>query len=230
MTWLAALRDQLAGLWVQGAQESWLGAAAAALLVALLLWLLLRRLALRRTREILAAFNDSTRSALVPSERPRATRVRAAILPAPEPFTHLGMEFSLGGGGPLGVLSGMLLRRQRLVLHGALPGRPPAEIVWTAGRTPDRAVGRGPATRLWVAHQLPYGGGTYAVRGINTAHLEHAFTDLQTRFGELMRSSTIQVDAMPQMRVELAAGRLNREDVPALVATVRALGRAAMQA
>ena len=195
----------------------------------LLIWLLVlaQWLAGRRTREIANALDDSVRGHLAETAPQRATHLAVAFDSPPDPFAALAVEFTMGGGAPLAALVALLTRRQLLCLHATLPSAPASQLVWDAVLPTDRATGRGPETKLWVTHRLVYGPGEYAVRGDNTASLEHAFGELQARFGPFLRAVMVQATAEPHITVQMHVARLNREDIPALISALRALGRAA---
>ncbi len=217
--WFETLQNRWAAL---AADELAMGLAVLALLFLLLLTL--RTLAQRRLRDVAQALADSTRGAYRPTQR-RAHLVRGDITPAPDPFAAFSAELVVRR--PLGAVP--MMGSQRLLLTGQLARRPAVELVWQRGQTPDRAIGRGPDTRLWVARRLDFVPGEYTVRGANPAPIEHQFVDLQTRFGAFTRRVRILAEAQPQLEVELEANRLNRDDIPALVTTVRALARAALR-
>lgn len=184
----------------------------------------------RRRREIMQALRDSTRSELHSERRTGRHSDRVSFLPPPDPFAQLSVEFSMAPvdarlGGLLGLLG---LRRQQLALHGSLRSRLGAEVTWERGRAPDRALGRSPSTHLWTSRRLDFVDGAYAVHGTNTASLEHAFVDLQTRFGAYTQRVLLQANAKPQVVILLRVGGFNREDMPALVATVLALARSSL--
>ena len=67
------------------------------------------------------------------------------------------------------------------------------------------------------------------VRGSNTAAVEHVFLDLQTRFGQALRLVRIYGDEEPDFEVVFRSGRLDGREMPALVTTLRALGRGALR-
>lgn len=218
---LDALQSQWAAL---AAQERGLSLLALLLILLLLLLPVLRALSRRRLRDVAQALNDSTRGAWKPTQR-RANLVRGDVVPAPDPFVAFSVE--LGVRGLLGAVP--LMGSQQLLLTAQLAKRPAVELVWRRGHTPDRALGRGPETRLWVSRRLDFVPGEYAIRGSNPAPLEHQFVDLQTRFGAFTRSVRILAEAQPQLEIEMEANRLNSDDIPALVTTVRALARAALR-
>jgi hypothetical protein len=184
-------------------------------------WLAARR----RTRDVAEAIGDSTRGTLRLTRR-TATLVRGDLVPAPDPFQAFSGELRLRT--PFAVLPPPA--GQTLLFTGQLGVRPSAEIVWHRGRVPERALGRGPDTALWVARKLDFVAGDFALRGANTSALEHAFFDLQARFGDSLRRVTLLADAQPQLEVELSAAALAPSELPALVTTLRGLARAALRA
>jgi hypothetical protein len=82
---------------------------------------------------------------------------------------------------------------------------------------------------MWVQRRLDYLNVDYAVRGSNTAAVEHVFLDLQTRFGQALRLVRIYGDEEPDFEVVIRSGRLDGREMPALVTTLRALGRGALR-
>jgi hypothetical protein len=214
--------------WLDGAGiEPWMVATATLLVVAAALLLLAHLLASRRTRMITIALDESVRGKLAFTDAPRAGRLRVEYAPPPDPCVQLSVDFSMGDGGLFGPLQALFTRRQRLALHASLPAMPQSELVWHAAHEPDQALGRSAATELWVNHRLVYGPGEYAVRGANAAALQHTFVEMQTRFGPFLRAVIVQA-AVPHIRVRLEAGRLNREEIPALITAIRTLARAAL--
>lgn len=208
----------------------WLISLVTVLLLFLIVDLLAWSAARRRTRDVVAAARDSTRGDLRPSARMRTGRVRAAIAPPPDPFRFLKFEFSMEFGGPLrAFLWPVALRRQRLVLSGDLMRQPQAELVWEKGQPPSRALGRGPATLLWVARRLDFLGEEYAVHGANTAPIEHAFADMQRRYGPCTRRIALVREGPAQMVIALSTNRLNAEEISALVTSTCVLARAALR-
>jgi hypothetical protein len=69
----------------------------------------------------------------------------------------------------------------------------------------------------------------FVVRGADTGAVERVFLDLQARFGTHLRQVAVRADEPINVEVTLRTARFPAEDVPALVATVRALGRAALR-
>jgi hypothetical protein len=220
--------------WLQEAEallETLAGAQNRPAQVALLILLLLGGLAAaslvvanRRLADVARAVGDSTRGRFRPTQR-RVGLLRGDILPAPDPFSAFSIELMVRG--PTGALP--VLGSQRFLLTGQLARRPTAELVWQRGRTPERALGRGPETRLWVLRRLEVAPGEFAVHGGNPAALEHAFFDLQARFGAFTRRVSILAEAQPHFEMVLEANGLTVEEIPALITTVRMLARAAQR-
>lgn len=224
----AAHAVQKALVW--SADHRWIAAAIAVTAVFGMIAVVAEVVAWLRRNELLRALDDSTRGRLIVEHRRGWYGARARINPVPEPFASLTIECDTSGpGGRQGLLRGLLgIRRQRLALYGSLARRPAAELIWERGRTPDRALGTNPESGLWMAHRLEYLSGAYAVHGTNTAALEHAFVDLQARFGPYLQRAVLQANTSPQFVIVLVVNGMNREDVPALISTVRSLTRAAL--
>lgn len=205
---------------------------AGALLAALLigLWVTGRLRKRRRTRVMLAALQGSTRGRVVPFRGPSAWGFTTTVTPAPEPFREFSVSYR-----PLSIFDPIDLA-QRLggrtpgLLHvwALLPESPSAEIVWIRGQAPGRAVGREPGRGLWIHHRLDIRATEYATRGPNTAALCHVFLDMQARFGPLLQRVIIQREGAPQVEVVLTTTGLDTRDIPALLTTLRAAGRAAL--
>lgn len=218
MTWLA---DYL-----------WLTAALGLLLLMLALWLLDRWLVQRRHQRIIAAVNDSTRARLVLEQRPTRAGFCGHLQPVPEPFTQLTISHQAGAswawlGAPLALRSH---RGGRLVLQGRLLARPQAELLWTRGKIPGRALSKLPDDlALWRAHRLDFINSEYVTRGANPNGVIHAFVELQTRWEPLLLQVKVARDETPSLTLVLRSARLEPAEIPALLAATRALGRAALQ-
>lgn len=182
----------------------------------------------RRCAEIAAALSDSTRGRLRPTSASTARHLEARIEPAPDPFREFTVSFAaVTTFSPLDLALRLFFgRKQRLLIRGELLKRPEEEIVWLRGHAPARSLGRSAATALWVQRRLDIVNGEYAVHGVNPAAIEHAFWDLQTRFGAVLEKISVQADATPGVEIIVRADNLNAEDLPALVTTIRSLGRA----
>ncbi len=202
----------------------WFALAAAIALVVGAIGLGANLRARRRMRQLTAALATAARGRLAPISPPLGTRGRLQYVPAPEPFAALTVELATGSGLWMGLRSA---RKQSITFRGLLPSKPRAELVWHTRQPPDRALGSAAEPQLWGSRLLIDGRSEFAVRGENPAALEHAFLELQRRFNPRMRHVTVLADAQPQVVVELAADGLNSEDIPTLVAAVRALGRTA---
>ncbi|MFZ1767815.1 MAG: hypothetical protein WAU00_01385, partial [Caldilinea sp.] len=115
-----------------------------------------------------------------------------------------------------------------LIIRGRLPDRPAAELLWARGRIPARALARRERVSLWVQRRSDLIDSEYAVRGADTAALEHVFIDLQARFGPLLHSVNVVADR-EDVHIELImrGAALRASEAPGLVATIRSLGRAA---
>lgn len=214
---------------ISGVHQGWLAVGVVTALY-LLLDIVAWGAARRRTRDVYRALADSTRSLLEPADKVRTGWLAASIAPAPDPFRALSCEFTIRRGGMSAFLTWPFkYRKQSLVFHGALLRPPRAEIVWEKSQPPDRALGRGPASSLWTARQVDFLREEYAVRGANTAALEHAFGDLQGRFGAFTLHVQITAGAQNHMTVALACWGLNSEELPALVGAVSGLARASQR-
>ena len=67
------------------------------------------------------------------------------------------------------------------------------------------------------------------MRGANTGAIEHVFLDLQTRFRPFLFKISVQADTDPECTVILRLARFNLQELPALVTSLRGLGRAALR-
>src|SRR6185295_15573622 len=104
-----------------------------------------------------------------------------------------------------------------------------AELIWMRGRIPSRALGNDRGATLWVQRRLDFVNSEYATRGVNPGALVHVFTDLQTRFGPWLYKVSIQAEDIPELEIVLTTTALNAEEMSAVVTTLRAAGRAALQ-
>ncbi len=198
----------------------------------------------RRRRALLRSLGDAARSAPVvqvnSSTLTKWTHVGSFVAdlhPAPDPFTTLTLAYRAPATlNPLGLLAARWLLRRGGTLHATarLPRPPSAELVWARGRTAGVALGRDEAASLWVQRRLDTTGSEYATRGPNPQAVVRAFQDLHTRFGPLLDRVLVQGRRKPSgdvvdIEVTLRTGSLNAGELPALVATLRALGRAALR-
>lgn len=187
------------------------------------------RAAMRRTRDVRRALADSTRSVLQTTGRAWTGRLMAQFIPAPDPFRTLSCEFTIGTTSPARFLVWpLLLRRQRLAFYGTLAMQPRAEVVWVKSQPPDRALGRTPGSALWHVRRLDYLHEEYAVCGANTGAIEHAIDNLQRRLGAFSRQVQVTRGAQRHFTLRLDAAGLNSEELPALVAEMCLLARAAL--
>ncbi|GIV69469.1 hypothetical protein [Caldilinea sp.] len=193
-------------------------------------WLATNLQGRKRNRALASGFEESTRSRLVYARGVSMRGFAARFEPAPEPFIHLEVAYRSGATpDPLGFLIGALTRQNdELTLRALLPDRPVAELIWERGRIPALARARRARASLWVHRRSELIGGEYAVRGPDAAALEYVFVDLQARFGHALRRVHVAADREDaHVEVTLQGSSLRRSDAPALVATVRSLGRAA---
>ncbi|HAJ37589.1 MAG TPA: hypothetical protein DCL15_18125 [Chloroflexi bacterium] len=202
-------------------------AAAALLLIA---WMAARLQTGRRNQGLAQAFADSTRSRLVFVRPPAAGGFDARFEPAPEPFEHLSLVYRGGTTvDPIGLLLRALRGNDVLIVRGLLHTRPAAELIWARGRIPDRALARRARVSLWVQRRSDLIASEYAVRGADTTALEHVFVDLQARFGALLQRVSVIADREDvHVEIVLHGAGLRATEAAALIATVRAVGRAAL--
>jgi hypothetical protein len=217
--------------WVTWVSQLTLPAAslvALALLTAL--WALGVTRKMQSSRAVLAAIEAGVRGRTVPVRGPGSRGFLATVSPAPEPFREFSVRYrTLSILDPVDWIRRMGgARTAELHFWALLPNTPSSEIVWARGRVPDRALGHVPGRDLWIPHRLPLGGTEYIVRGGNTRALEHAFSDLHLRFGLVLRGVIVQREGAPQVELAVSGRRLDRREIPALIAGLRAIGRAAL--
>jgi hypothetical protein len=205
---------------------------AVALALLLLLAVLAARVqARRRGDKILAALNESARGRITPLRGPDAGGFVGSFQPPPEPFVQFVADYRAAGSFDL---PGQLLNpfthsAERLTFVAKLPARPAAEIIWQEGLPPGRALAQRDRSHLWVLRHLDVVKAEYAVRGPNTGAIEHVFLDLQTRFRPFLVRISVQADADPECTIVLRLTRYDLRELPALVTSLRGLGRAALR-
>ena len=182
----------------------------------------------RRGYTIAGRLNDSARGAVVFGRTPGPRGFFAQLEPAPEPYWRFSVAYHTTPNPIEWLLRRVAQRQARLVIQGQLRERPQAELLWVRGRVPARALSRSRNPALWVQRRMDYMPYEYATRGVNTGALVHAFTDLQTRFGPLLEKVAIQADSNPEIEIVVRTTGLNLEELPALITTVRAIGRATL--
>ncbi|MFN8465568.1 MAG: hypothetical protein U0X20_08470 [Caldilineaceae bacterium] len=187
--------------------------------------------AARRGHAILAVLNESARGQVSMLRGPDAGGFVGSFQPPPEPFVHFVANYR--SAAPLD-LAGQLLNplthhAERLVFVAKLPSRPAAELIWQEGQSPGRALAQRDRSHLWVLRRLDVVNAEYAVRGANTGAIEHVFLDLQTRFRPFLERISVQADTDPECTVTLRLARFNLQELPALVTSLRGLGRAALR-
>lgn len=209
-----------------------------------LFWLLGIRHNRRRSRAFLAALQDSTSAAMTLHAGPDAGGFVAIFEPPPAPFYYVAAIFR-----PLPPqsywLRPLLLGRDRLRLRGILTQAPQNELIWTRGKTPDRAAGHGAQPGLWQRKIHHTSNVEFELRGPNSGALENGFRGYHTRFGPLLQSFHLSrkeqterqlrnfslLDAQKtaaDLEIELSAAKLPIEEIAPLVAQFRAVGRAAL--
>lgn len=192
--------------------------AAISLLLLLLFAVITRILQNRyRSQRLLTALRDSLPAPLRVRGEERQGSTLAAFDPAPDPFRKLEAMLQLTRMKP------------QLILRGQLVQRPHQELLWERGRTPDRALRRSIDAGLWELRRIDLFAGNFAVRGTNTSALEHVFFDMQARFGAFLNRMSVQAEGEYEVLVALDAARFNEADLPALIATLRAMGRAGLR-
>lgn len=186
---------------------------------------------LRRGREILASLNESARGRITLLRGPDSSGFVGSLRPPPEPFLHFVADYrsaqTLDLAGQL--LNPVTHHAERLVFVAKLPSRPAAELIWQEGQAPARALAQRDRSHLWVLRRLDVVNAEYAVRGANTGAIEHVFLDLQTRFRPFLVRISVQADADPECTIVLRLARFNLQELPALVTSLRGLGRAALR-
>lgn len=215
--------------WIaQTNQEDWLLGVVALLVLLVIAWIILALYYNQRGHAIGAALNDSARGQVLYARPPRAHGFFAQIEPAPDPFWRLSIAYHTTPN-PLEWLGRRPHQRHaRLVIQGQIKERPRAELFWSRGRIPSRALSRTSHPSLWVQRRLDFLAYEYATRGVSTNAIVRAFTDLQTRFGPQLEKVAVQADTNPELEIVVRTTSLNLQEIPALITTIRALGRAAL--
>ena len=205
---------------------------AAVLLLLVIAWAAATLQTRRRNQMLAAGFDSGTRSRLVFASSPSAGGFAARFEPPPDPFVHLELRYRGGATvDPIGLLWRVISgHNDNLTIRGLLPARPAAELVWARGRIPERAMARRERASLWVQRRSDLIDSEYAVRGVDTAALEYVFVDLQARFGPLLQRVSVVADREDvHIEVVMRGGELQGSAAPALIATLRTLGRAAQR-
>jgi len=208
--------------------EYWLLSALAFGMLLLVLWIIAAIYYRQRGYAVGAAINDSARGNVVFDRPPQPRGFFAHVEPAPDPFWRLSIAYHTTPN-PVEWLARWLVGRQaRLVIQGQIKDRPRAELFWVRGKIPHRALSRTGNPTLWVQRRLDFLAYEYATRGVNTGAIVHAFIDLQSRFGPLLDKVTIQADSNPELEIVVRTANLDLQEIPALITTIRAVGRAAL--
>lgn len=208
-----------------------LTSAVAVILLLIIAAVAARRQALHRSQALVAALTASVRGQVVCTQGPDAGGFLASLQPAPEPFVDFRCEYrSSATANPANWLGG---RGARLTLRGTVSQRPTAELLWQRSRVPAQALSRPgegrSRTTLWVLRRLDIVDAEFVVRGADTGAVERVFLDLQARFGAHLLQVAVRADEPVSLAVSLRTSGFPAEEIPALVATVRALGRAVLR-
>lgn len=203
----------------------------AVLLLLSIAWVAARVQLERRSRALVLALNDSVRGRVVVRRGPNTDGFAGGLQPAPDPFVQFDVDYrTLSPFDLVGHVQSLFVPHgDLLVFSGKLPTRPAAEIVWRQGHVPGQALARRERSTLWVQRRLDIVDAEFAVRGANTGAVEHVFVDLQARFRPYVLEISVQSDRDPELTVALQLAGLNLQEIPALVTSLRALGRAALR-
>lgn len=215
--------------WLTRASDNgWLLGALLLGLLLLIVWVVTAIYYARRGYALAGGLNDSTRGEVVFTRTPGPRGFFAQVEPAPDPFWRFSVAYHTLPNPLEWVLYRFGGRQARLVMQGQLRERPRAELLWVRGRIPARALSRVRNPALWVQRRMDFLPHEYATRGVNTGALVHSFTDLQTRFGPYLDKVAVQADSNPEIEVVVRVRDLPPEEIPALITTIRAIGRAAL--
>ena len=215
-------------LLTQASEAYWLYGALLVGIVLLGFWLSTALYYVRRGYTIASSLNDSARGDVVFGRTPGPRGFFAQLEPAPEPYWRFSLAYHATPNPIEWLIRRVASRQARLVIQAQLRERPQAELLWVRGRVPARALSRSRNPALWVQRRMDYLPYEYATRGVNTGALVHAFTDLQTRFGPQLEKVAIQADTNPEIEIVVRTTGLNLEEIPALITTIRAIGRATL--
>jgi hypothetical protein len=89
-------------------------------------------------------------------------------------------------------------------------------------------LGRDPDPEVWVHQRLDFAHIIYGTRGSNTAPLRYVFGELVARFHPLLEQVWVHRHSDVQVGVVIHGSRIDAEELPAVIVTLRALGRAAL--
>lgn len=216
--------------WAWLLSPPWLALIGGSGLCLLLSWLAGAWQNAQRSQAILRTLQDSVRGHTIAVWGPSRRGFFCKFEPAPEPFTQFSITYHAGSN--LNLIGWLVRRltgqRERMIIHGQLGVRLGAELIWTRGQIPSRALGNDSGASLWRQQWLDFANCVYATRGVNPGGMVHAFTDLQSRFGPWLGKVSIQADETPELEIVLRTTGLNVEAVRALITAVRAAGRAAL--
>jgi hypothetical protein len=213
-------------------------------IVLLASWIAGRAQMLKRSRLFLVNLDDST-AAHTELDRPAsAGGFATTLLPAPEPYDFCFVRYRTRAEfNPLAWLLQLIAPAPELLeIRAMLPAPPGSELVWIRGQLPATALGLHPSRDLWTLHRLDIVDAEYATRGDATNAVQHAFGELQNRFGPFLNHIVVRADVAytrttqaelvdgtvePHITVSLSTARLDPGQTQILMALVRSLGRAA---
>ena len=211
------------------ADQRSLATAAAVLLLLTIAWVAGQIAKRRRVAAMLQAVDAATVGRITPRSRTDPGGFAVAVVPPPEPFREFSVSYRC-----LSILDPVDVARRlgrgqvsRLQVAGNLPEAPSAELVWARGLPPGQVLGKAPGRGQWVFQQLDFAGAEYGTRGPNVAALRHVLRDMYSRYGPGLKQITVQRERRPMLRLVME-GAIDLRDVSPLIASARALARAAL--
>ncbi len=198
----------------------------------------------RRSERFLTYLDDSTAADAEIAKPLSSGGFETTLRPAPEPFDFCFVRYRTRAKfNPLAWLLQLIAPSpEQLEIRAMLPSPPGSELVWIRGQLPPTALGLHPSRDLWTRHRLDTVDAEYSTRGDATNAVQHAFSELQNRFGPFLVHIVVRADvaytettqsellagvAEPHVTVTLSTARLDPAQTPVLIALVRSLGRAA---
>lgn len=196
--------------------------------ILVILWIATAIYNVRRGWSLVRMLQASTRGQVLVEQAPGINGFFILLSPPPEPFRRITISFHTGANPLIWPWRLLVGKPPRLVVQASLNERLQSELIWTRGQIPAKALSRRGNMSLWVQRRLDFLNYEYATRGPNPSGLIHHFTDLQTRFGSLLFKVAVQGDTVPEIEISLRTAGLNADDLPPLITTIRALGRATL--
>ncbi len=203
------------------------------------------RAQMRKRSELILTYLDDSTAADAEIEKPLSSGgFETTLRPAPEPFDFCLVRYRTRAQfNPLAWLLQLIAPSpEHFEIRAMLPSPPGSELVWIRGQLPATALGLYPSRDLWTLRRLDIVDTEYATRGDATNAVQHAFGELQNRFGPFLVHIVVRADipytettqselldgiAEPHVTVALSTARLDPAQTPILIALVRNLGRAA---